>query len=222
MTIKRAPRITRKQLEDALSELRMSVAEVSRATEIPRAYLSELRNHDTPLRGEYDAKLRDWLVKQDVFTETSTDETDDAAPRSPQSMPVPARLTAISTIRYALTIDESVPDEVVNSALDMMEENDAELATLFNRQVETGLFGDYSEDSTEAIQQSLAICALNYIVFRSLRGWRVFKAAPSTDNIKKVREVILETFKPQLIEAGLLASESVEQSQEDQSEEVAE
>lgn len=217
MSIKRTPRITRKQFEDALTELRMSVAEVSRDTEIPRAYLSELRNHDTPLRGEYDAKLRDWLIKKEVFAEAG----DDAAKNEQDNdtsgpLPVPARLAAIKSIRYAFTIDDGITDEALNGALDLMEENDAELSALLSKGVSQGFLSDFDDESTAAIQQALALCAFNYVLFRSLRGWRVFKASRSTDDIRKVRDVIFETFKPQLIAAGLIADEARDAEQEEE------
>jgi hypothetical protein len=207
MAIKRPQRISRKQLEDALTELRLSVAEVARDTEIPRAYLSDLRNHDQPLRGEYDAKLKDWLIQKEVFVESDGIDAPEAETGS-APLPVPARLTAVSTIRYALTIDERIPDAVVNSALDLMEENDAQIVALLGRQVESGFLRDFDEKSTEAIQEALGLCALNYVVFRSLRGWRVFNAAPSTNDIRKVRDVVFETFKPHLVEAGLIAADA--------------
>ena len=59
--------VTGQDFTDALESLRKSVAEAAKATGIPRTYLSDLRNHGTPLRSEYAATVAEEL-RGDVWT----------------------------------------------------------------------------------------------------------------------------------------------------------
>ena len=66
MPIKQRNAITKADFEEALDYLGSSVSEVAKQTNIPRAYLSDLKNRNVRLRREHEDKLREYLVGQGV------------------------------------------------------------------------------------------------------------------------------------------------------------
>ena len=206
--------VTGQDFTDALESLRVSVAEVASATKIPRTYLSDLRNHGTPLRREYAAKLRDWLIGEGI-------EFDDAepggAPATPKAKPQqgagsPHPRLAVETVsRCYFPIAEDVPSATVTAALDRMDANDARMVELFKSRAkrETGLLGDggFDANTIAVMQEAFTLMAENYIVFRMLRGWPAFDRQPEKQDVESVRDVVFGTFEQALLAAGLIAPE---------------
>src|SRR5258708_7390675 len=169
MAIKESETLSRADFDQAVVRLRLNVSEVAKETGIPRTYLSEFRNGDRKLRLEHQAKLRDYFEGKGIEFDSDDDASDDDAPASPHP-----RLKTTSAPRCYFPIADSVSDDVIARALDMMEENDAELVALFKQNAERdgGLFGngDFNEDAREVLQKSFGLLAENYVLFRMLRG----------------------------------------------------
>lgn len=208
MAIKKQTVLTKDDFEAALVELRLSVSEVSRETGIPRHIVSHFRNYGDGLKPEQSAKLRDFFESSGV---EFTDE-EDPAPASQSAITSPnPRLDAALKVEHFFPISNTIPDEVIGNAIDIMEEADARLLVLLKTKIErkSGIFseGELTEETKDALQEVFALMAGNYMVFRMLRGWRAFNVKPATEKPETVRDMIFETFKQHLIDAGLIELE---------------
>ncbi|OGS94741.1 MAG: hypothetical protein A3H31_02720 [Gallionellales bacterium RIFCSPLOWO2_02_FULL_57_47] len=139
----------------------------------------------------------------------------EATPASTQTSTVASpspRLDASLKVEYFFPLSNNIPDEVIGNAMDIMEENDARLAVLLKAKAEReqGFFGDgeLTEETEAALQETFALLAGNYVIFRMLRGWRAFNQPPADENSKTVRDMLLETFKQPLIDAGLIEADA--------------
>lgn len=208
MAIKKQSVLTKEDFEEALIELRLSVSEVSRETGIPRHIVSHFRNYGDGLKPEQSAKLRDFFESSGV--EFTDEEETEPASNSSVTSPNP-RLDAALKVEHFFPISNAIPDNVIGNAMDIMEEADARLLVLLKTKIEreSGIFseGELAEETKAALQEVFALMAGNYLVFRMLRGWRAFNVKPATEAPETVRDMIFETFKQHLLDAGLIEPE---------------
>jgi len=209
MAIKKQTALTKGDFEAALVTLRLSVSEVSRESGIPRHIVSHFRNYGDGLKPEQAAKLQDFFESKGL--EFTDDEEDEELSQTAQSHSVASpspRLDASLKVEYFFPLSNNIPDDVICNAMDIMEENDARLAVLLKGKAEhdEGFFSDgaLTEETQAALQETFALLAGNYVIFRMLRGWRAFNQPPADENSKTVRDMLLETFKQPLIDAGLI------------------
>ena len=190
MAIKDTEYLSREDFNQAVVRLRLNITEISKELGIPRTYLSEFRNGDRQLRPEMLGKLRDFFESKGI-------EFSDM-PETPSQAP--------------FSISKSIPAETIRNALDMMEENDARLVALMKSKIERvdgflGLGeGELTDETKEALQETFALLAGNYLVFRMLRGWPALKLSPTSEDPETVRDMILTTFNQLLIDSGLITS----------------
>lgn len=210
MAIKQQPVLTKEDFEAALVTLRMSVSEVARETGVPRHIVSHFRNYGDGLKPEQAAKLRDFL--EDKGIEFTEDEAEPTEQQSVETASIPSLNPQLSVglkVEHYFPISNSVPDDVVRDALYSMEENDARLVTLFQTELDRddGFLGsgELTDESKAILQEAFALLAANYVTFRMLRGWPALNVKPTTEKPETVRDMILQTFTPQLVEAGLIA-----------------
>jgi len=199
MAIKQRKSVSRREFEDALQELNVSVSEVAKGTEIPRAYLSDLRNRGVPLRREHDEKLRAYLEGQGVEFEEGRAPADDDG-----------RAT-----REAFPISSDIDAEVVERALDAIEQNDARLTILLNkkagRESFLGMEGGYSGETKRDLVEIRGLLSENYVLFRKLCGMRALNGKPGAESL---RDLVLADFRPRLLETGLSAGEQAKNDSE--------
>jgi hypothetical protein len=205
--IKRTQPITKEDFEAALVTLRLSVSEVSRESGIPRHIVSHFRNYGDGLKPEQAAKLKDYLEDKGVeFTDDAEMLDTETAPSVSSLNP---QLGIGLKVEHHFPISNNVSEEVIRDALYIMEENDARLMLLLQTKLERddGFFGDGElvDDTKASLQETFALLAGNYIIFRMLRGWPALNVQPITDKPETVRDMILQTFMQQLVEAGLIA-----------------
>lgn len=223
MAIKQTTTLTKEDFEQAIVILRLSVSEVSRESGIPRHVVSHFRNYGDGMKPEQLAKLRDYFVAQGVeFDETEAAAAPEAHAASVDSLS--PQLSVGLKVEHYFPISNAIADDVVRDAMSMMEENDARLAVLLKTKAETddGILGlgiggeELTEETAAALQETFALLANNYLIFRMLRGWRALNQPPADESFKTVRDILMETFKQPLIEAGLIAAdvEHVEPTEE--------
>lgn len=213
MAIKKSSILTMGDFNAALVELRLTVSDICRETGLPRGSVSHFRNYGDGLKPEQSAKLRDFFESKGV---EFTDEEDAAPGRSVAiqgsqqatiTSPNPRLDTALK-VEHFFPISNAIPDDVIGNAMDIMEETDARMLVLLKTKIEreSGIFGksEFTEETKAALQEVFALMAGNYLVFRMLRGWRAFNVKPATENPETVRDMIFETFKQHLIDAGLI------------------
>ena len=205
MPLKAKNAISKTDVEDALAYMGSNVSAVAKQTNIPRSYLSDLKNRNVRLRREHEDKLRTFLQDQGVELESDT-PTDQAKTASPH----PA-VEVAKVIRRSLTLDDALDDDVIAAALDAQADRDTRLSTLFAMRVEreVGLFdfsghGDYTNESKRAIGEARSLLAESYMAVGILRGLRGFKAAAPEGEPQSIGEHFSDLF------SDLLTKESAE------------
>lgn len=205
MGLKHPAVLSRADFDEAVVKLRANVSEIAKETGIPRTYLSEFRNGDRMLRPEHLAKLRDYFEGKGLEFADADPVPDRESPSAPHP-----RLKAVEGVRCYFPIADTVSDDVIARAMDAMEENDARLVTLLKQQVarDDGLLGsgDFTDETKAALQELFSLLAENYVVFRMLRGWRAFGVKPASEDPATLRDVLFDTFRPRLVDAGLIAA----------------
>lgn len=212
-------KITPEDFQDALDYLGTTVSEIAKQTGIPRSYLSDLKNRNVPLRREYADKLRDYFENEGVpFSDTPDQPAAAAKGANPAAAASPhPRLKTTTAPRCYFPIADTVPDDVVANAMDLMEENDARLVALLKTKAkrEDTLFfgeGEFTDETKAALQEAFALLAGNYLIFRMLRGWNAFGVKPAEEKPATLRDVMFDTFKEQLAQAGLIADDTGNQA----------
>lgn len=211
MAIKKAEILPRADFDEAVVTLRLNVSEIAKETGIPRTYLSEFRNGDRKLRPEHQAKLRDYFEARGVVFDEAREPEPPATAGDDPALSLHPRVQAVQGIRLHFPIADTVPAEIVNKAVEMMEDADARLAVLLKESVtrEDVLFGEagFTEEFKAALQEAFGLLAGNYVVFRMLRGWPAFGVKPVAEEPETLRDVLFSTFEQPLIDAGLIESE---------------
>jgi hypothetical protein len=203
--------ITKADFEEALDYLGSSVSEVAKQTNIPRAYLSDLKNRNVRLRREHEEKLRTFLQDQDVELESDAP----AGRRDPanKSSPHPA-VEVAQVIRRSLTLDDTLDDDAIAAALKAQADRDARLSQLFAMKIKQAdnsiaSFFDGDDDtkkSKQAIDEARRLLAESYIAVGILRGLRGFKSAAPEGEPQTLGELLTKEHADALEAAGLIES----------------
>lgn len=209
MPIKHPEVLSRADFDQAVVHLRINVSEVAKATNIPRTYLSEFRNGDRKLRPEHQAKLRDFFEGKGVEFESDAagdDGQDDDRAQSPDP-----RLRAVKSTRCFFPVADTVPDDVVQGAMDMMDEDEVRLAVLLKEAVarDDGWLGDGSllKQTQGAMQEAGSLLAEIAVLFLMLRGFRALGVKAAGESPETLRDVLIAAYRPRLEAAGLLELE---------------
>lgn len=206
MAIRKETVISVQDFDDAVESLGVTVSEVATATRLPRGYLSEFRKGRRVLRPEQLRGLREFFEARGIEFEDAPAETVDP---DADAVAVPhPRLRAVQRVRCYFPISDEVPDDVVAKAIDVMDEADARLAVLLKTEATAGsgiLGGEYTPEAEKAIRDAIMLAAQNYLIFRMVRGWTAFNVEPMKDgDVRVIRDVLCDTFRSQLADAGLL------------------
>lgn len=201
--------ITAQQSRDARRELGLSQSEVAKALDINRQYLSELETgFSTRLTASQLKKLRTFY--EDKIAEANANGEnieivfgEKASP--PLTLP---KVENFSAKRITFPVADEIPIEVLAKSLDMISDNEARIATLLDLQAERddGVFGEgeFTDSAKDNLQEIYALLALNSTIYLSLRGWSALNIPPGAESITSLRDIVFESFKPQLQAAGLI------------------
>lgn len=226
MAIKQPITLTKEDFEAALVTLRLSVSEVSRETGIPRHIVSHFRNYGDGMKPEQAAKLRDFFESKNIeFT-----EEDESAPASQSAATsTPQRLNVMQAVRYLIRVGDTISDDVLENAQNLLEDNDTQIGVLLRMKAERedGFFGpgEFTDQTIEVLQEAFTLMAANYIFLRMVSGWRALNVKPTTEEPETVRDVVFNTFKQPLIDAGLIEPDGNDEdtaTDDQQTEEVTE
>lgn len=218
--------ITPDQSRQARRELGLSQADVAEATGFKRQYVSEFESGTaqrfTPsqlrkLRTLYEGKLAEAREAGEQIDLTFGSE--DTAPET-----IAPTIETVKTKRFHFPVDDLVSDDTLASVLSTIRANDHKLSDLLTQEVvrNDGIFGsgDFTEETLQALRDSLSLLACNYLMVRAVSGWPEIGLSASNDNItgNQVLSAILGSMRGTFETAGLIGkgneagkSEGVEQ-----------
>lgn len=212
--------ITADQSRQARREFGLSQADVAEATGLKRQYLSEFES-DTALRftASQLRKLRAFYEGKLTEAREAGEQielafgSEDAAPESP----APA-IETIKAKRFHFPVDDSVSDDTLASVLATIRANDRKLSDLLTQEVmrDDSIFGsgDFTEETLQALRDSLSLLACNYLMVRAVSGWPEIGLSASNDSIagNQVLSAILDSMRDKFEAAGLIGKAESETS----------
>lgn len=205
--------ITAQQSRDARRELGLSQADVTKALDFNRQYLSEF---ETGFSKRFtDAQLRKLLAfYEDKITEANANGEEitltfgEVEPKNIAVVKPSAPPQAAAPYRFIPVYLEADQPAVIKTQA-AIQDNDARIAVLMQQEAtrDNGFFGtgDFTEDTQATLQEAFSLMAANYALWRSLSGWPALGLAPSEGDITTVRDVIFETFGKSFEKVGLVA-----------------
>lgn len=171
--------ITPEQFRQALANIKdatgstISVADISEGTGLSKAYISEFRNDTRNLTPSQQAQLL-------VFVQQKCDEAgvDFPQPEAEAANADDEQLRALLTAalknaeKPSLPISEDIPAERREAILSQVRKNDARIAHLMYKELQTGVFlgGGYSSQSEADIRELYGLLATNYLAIQILTG----------------------------------------------------
>jgi len=186
--------ITAQQSRDARRELGLSQANVTKALDFNRQYLSEFetgfstRLTETQLkklRSYYESKIAEANVNGEEITLTFGEPQ----PESP-TISIENHITKRLTFQVA----DEVSEETLNSTLEVINDSDEELIELLSTVVvrDEALFGkgELSHETLKALRRAFTLLSTNYLLIRTLTGWP--KLGLSASNINPATDSVLE------------------------------
>lgn len=204
--------ITPNQSREARRELGISQADVAGAISVNRVYVSDFESGNLirltnaqlrKLRAFYESKIEEARANGDDIAVVFGEESDGSKalisdiPRAPQ-------LSKRSIEQNVLEIDPAIPDDVAASAKKLLGECAFEIMPMLNQQAEAGFLSEFDGKTAETLQAVFGQLSLAGFLAIQMTCPGVFRAKAMTDDPKTVYDVVYETFKDRLIEAGLI------------------
>lgn len=184
--------ITAQQSRDARRELSLSQADVTKALDINRQYLSEFETgFSTRLTNAQLKKLRAFYEEKIAEANSYGEEITITFGEVETEKPA-ATIETFTTKRLTFQVEDEVSDETFTSTLKTIGENDKRLADLLTSTVvrDATMFGEgeLSTATLEGLRESFSLLAANYILIRSITGWKQLGLSasninPATDSI---------------------------------------
>lgn len=204
--------ITADQSRQARREYGLSQADVAEATGLKRQYLSEFESDTAQrftisqlrkLRTFYEGKLTEAREAGEQIDLAFGSE--DTAPET-----IAPAIETVKAKRFHFPVDDSVSDDTLAAVLATIRANDRKLSDLLAQEVvrDESLFGsgDFTEETLQALRDSLSLLACNYLMVRTVSGWPEIGLSASNDNIagNQVLSAILDSMREIFEAAGLI------------------
>ncbi|GEM_PF-1543735 len=209
------PIITPDQSRQARREFGLSQADVAEATGLKRQYLSEFESDTAQrftssqlrkLRALYESKLAEAHEAGEQIDLHFGDEE--------HSTEISAPAGSIETVpakRFFFPVADEVTADTLAATLATIRANDKKLSELLamTAEREDVLFGegDYTEDVLQAMRDSYALLATNYLLVRAVGGWPEIGLSASSEKVagNDLLAAIINNAEDAFAQAGLLA-----------------
>lgn len=216
--------ITPDQSRQARREFGLSQADVAEATGLKRQYLSEFESDTAQrftasqlrkLRTFYEGKLADATAEGEQIDLSFGDE--DPAPESPDTA---GSVETVKAKRFFFPVADEVTADTLAAALATIRANDKKLSELLPMMAERedALFGegDYTEEVLQAMRDSYALLAANYLLVRAVGGWPEIGLSASGEKLvgNDLLGAIIANAEETFVQAGLLAQPGKESDAE--------
>jgi DNA-binding XRE family transcriptional regulator len=190
--------ITAQQSRDARRELSLSQAEVAKALDLNRQYVSEMETGFSTrltntqlkkLRTFYEDKIAEANAKgaQISLTFGAPDAPTDSKPDQ-----VPVQRTVLA-IRH-LSIDPTLDDAQVDATLEKIAANDAQAEKIFQRKASEGLLTGWDEATDYALRDIFGLFAANYALLRHLQGRSLVVKPDANGKISSISDLFSHLF----------------------------
>jgi transcriptional regulator with XRE-family HTH domain len=176
--------VTSEQLRQLSKELSLTVAAIAEGTGLSKAYISEFRNETRNLSVSQQAQLRAFLDEQCDAQGVEFPEDDSGPTSSELAKSVGGFIQRIS--RPAILLSDELPKEQVARLTDLIEANRLKVAGILADEFTPGglLGGDFSDATEDAIRQTFALLALNYLAILVLQGRNIVRKLPKDYELK--------------------------------------
>lgn len=194
--------ITAQQSRDARRELGLSQANVTKALDFNRQYLSEFETgFSTRLTNAQLKKLRKFY--EDKIEEANSNGEEITIAFDDEVAPSLISIESHEVKRLSFAVSHDVPDELLRDTEETIRANDKLLLEHLNASIvkDESILGDgeLMPETLENLRESFALLSANYLLIRSLTGWPVFGLSASNINPAKdtVFALMIDKFKEQ-------------------------
>lgn len=162
--------VTPEQLRDLCKELNLTVAAVADGAGLSKAYISEFRSAARNLSASQQAQLRSYLEEQCKTAGIDFPDDDGDAAGQQLVQGLGGMIQRIS--RPAILLSDDIPKAQSEKLLALIDANRAKVGELLNAEFSDGglLGGEFSPATEDAIRQTFALLALNYLAILFLQG----------------------------------------------------
>lgn len=221
--------ITPTQSREARRELGISQADVAGAISVNRVYVSDFESGNLirltnaqlrKLRAFYEGKIEEARANGDEILVTFGDDGGDNK-RAVTGSNLSPKLSKRSIEQNVFEIDSAIPDDVALSAKKLIGQCSLDIMPLLEQKAAAGFLSDFDDKTEKTLQQVFGQLSLVGLLFIQMTSPGVFRVSPPKDDMKVVYDVVFETFKERLIEAGLIIEGQADATTATKEEEVA-
>lgn len=184
--------ITPEQLRDLCKELDLTVAAVAEGSGLSKAYISEFRQGTRNLTGPQRAQLLSYLEEQCDAAGIDFPNEPDGEGAGDSNLAQGVGLLIQRINRPAIMLADGIPKDTVDQITALIAANRDKVVELLGKDFEPGgMFeGEFSPATDDAIRQTFALLALNYLAILYLQGQgRIFvKPIPEDQDPKTIGE----------------------------------
>lgn len=176
--------VTPEQLRQLSKDLNLTVSAIAEGTGLSKAYISEFRNETRNLSASQQAQLRAFLDEQCEAQGVEFPEDVSGPTGTELAKSVGSFIQRIS--RPAILLSDELPKDQVDRLTNLIEANRLKVADILAEEFTPGglLDGDFSEATEEAIRQTFALLALNYLAILILQGSNIVRKLPKNYELK--------------------------------------
>ena len=162
--------VTPEQLRQLSKDLNLTVAAIAEGTGLSKAYISEFRNETRNLSPKQLSELRTFLDEQCEAAGVDFPDEDDEAAGKHLVQGLGGMIQRIS--RPAILLSDEIPKAQAERLLALIDANRVKVGELLEGEFQGGgMFGgEFSAETEDAIRQTFALLALNYIAILVLQG----------------------------------------------------
>lgn len=201
--------LTAEQSRAARFELGLTQANVIEQSELPSHKLKQFETGRFIPDAAFLQSLREFYQGKGIeFNEAETKSTNVDTPKPAHGVGIVAPM---QTSRFV--VDPALPQEQVDSILERMDNNDARIAELMNRKLESGLLSSYSSQTEADTQELYGLMAENYLLFRTLQGRNILTPPPEKAEPKTQAELIGSLYATVLLNAQRPVEQPIEEKE---------
>lgn len=170
--------VTPEQIRQAAKDLNLTVAAIADGTGLSKAYISEFRNETRNLSQSQQTQLRTFL--EAAYEEQGQEFPEDDGSASGQQLVQGLGGMIQRITRPAILLSDDIPKAQVDQLTNLIDSNRLKVIDLLDQEFQPGglLGGDFSPETEDAIRQTFALLALNYLAILILQGRNIVRQVP--------------------------------------------